>query len=208
MKSYRDYFYPDTETLRNRLGIHDAVALAIAEAELSRARMRQPLQGVTLTAEGLKAIHRHLFQDVYDWAGAFRTVDMVKLRERGQSPVTFAPGARVARVEIPRFFGELASDLAAGAFGNIDPPTFAYRAAVYMADLNIIHPFPEGNGRTQRLFLEQLATRAGYRLDHTRLTAQAWLAAAIDSYGQDFRVRRTLGEHRLMTTLIAQAVAR
>lgn len=206
MKSYRDYFYPGTATLRNRLGIQDPDALATAEAELSRARMRQSLDDVELTADGLKAIHRHIFQDIYAWAGTFRTVDMVKLRERGKAPVAFAPGARVERVEIPRFFGELASDLAGGSFDGLDARTFAYRAAVYMADLNHIHPFPEGNGRTQRVLLALLARRSGYRLAHARLGRDDWLAASIDSFRQDARRKGHFGSHELMSRLIASAL--
>lgn len=205
MRSYRDYFYPGTTVLSNKLGIRDARQLAEAEALLSAARMRQKLD-VPLNADGLKAIHRHIFQDVYAWAGEFRAVDMIKLGEDGRASVSFAPGARIAPIEIPRFFGELQSDIANGSFDGLDARTFAYRAAVYVADLNHIHPFPEGNGRTQRIFLALLAGRAGYRLIDKRLSREAWLAAAIDSFVQDARRKGHFGAHRLMTDLIAKAL--
>ena len=77
-----------------------------------------------------------------------------------------------------------------------------------MADLNHIHPFPEGNGRTQRILLEQMAARAGYRLDHHRIARDAWLEAAIDSYGQDVQAKGQFGPHEKMTALIAAALDR
>lgn len=206
MKSYREYFYPGTDTLQNRLGIRDANELAIAEAELTRHRMRESIGDIPMTPEGLRKTHHHIFQDVYSWAGEFRRVNMVKVQSGGAPSVRFAPGGRVERVEVPRFFGELQSDLKTGIFQGLDRSTFGYRAAVYMADLNYIHPFPEGNGRTQRIFLKHLADHAGYKLDHARIDRQAWMQAAIESYGQQSRGGRQFGAHEKMTALIEKAI--
>lgn len=75
-----------------------------------------------------------------------------------------------------------------------------------MADLNHIHPFPEGNGRTQRIFLELLGRQSGFRLAHVRLGRDQWLAASIDSFRQDARRKGHFGSHELMTGLIASAL--
>jgi len=144
MSGYADrYFYPGTATLINHFGIKDPEELERVEAFYSRLALRQPiLPAIEFTPDGLKQIHHHLFHQIYPWAGEFLTVDMVKLREPGQPPVRFAPGARVARVEIPRFFGELRYDMEVGrSFERLDRKTFGYRAAVYMADLNQIRRF-------------------------------------------------------------------
>ena len=205
MKSYRDYFYPGTYTLQNKLSIKDPKSLEIAERALTTARLFDPVGPIELSAEGLKRVHHHLFQDVYPWAGQFRTVDMVKVVENGPN-ISFAPATHIARLEIPRFFQELNYDLNVNkAFDRLDPRTFSFRAAVYIADLNNIHPFPDGNGRTQRLLLGEIAKRAGYQLDQTKLDRDAWIGGAIDSRGQD--QGRSFGQHSVMTKVIEQAVS-
>jgi len=207
MSGYADrYFYPGTATLINHFGIKDPEELERVEAFYSRLALRQPiLPAIEFTSDGLKQIHHHFFHQIYPW-GEFRTVDMVKLLEPGQPPVRFAPGAHIARVEMPRFCGELRYDVEVGrSFERLDRKTFGYRAAVYMADLNHIHPFPEGNGRTQRILLDHMAARAGFRLHHGRIVRDAWLAATIDSVGQDSRGGQ-FTPHVKMTELIAEAV--
>lgn len=207
MKTYNDYFYPDTDVLKNNLGIRDSEHLAEAEAKLSAFRMREPIpQGADLTAEGLKNTHHHIFQDIYPFAGEFRDVSMVKSQGVGEKGIEFASGSHVDRVEIPRFYGQLQHDLKAGAFDSLDKETFANRSSIYLADLNYIHPFPEGNGRTQRLFLENLADRSGYKFDHQAVTRKDWIDASIESYNNDWsRVEDTskYGPHEKMTQLIA-----
>lgn len=204
MKSYSDYFYPGTDTLKNKLNIRDSGQLEAAERQLTFARLAQPIDSPELSPEGLKRMHHHLFQDLYPWAGQFRTVDMQKVVESGPN-VHFAPAMMVARVEIPRFFRELNSDLNDRNFDNLDPETFSYRAAVYIADLNHIHPFPEGNGRTQRFLLGAIAQRAGYQVDQTKIDRNAWIAGAIDSSGQDRDGE--FGPHRVMTGVIERAIS-
>jgi fido (protein-threonine AMPylation protein) len=76
----------------------------------------------------------------------------------------------------------------------------------YIADLNHIHPFPEGNGRTQRIFLCLLAKRSGFRLVDARLSRDGWLAASSDSFVQDVRRKGHFGAHQHMTALIEQAL--
>jgi cell filamentation protein len=74
-----DYVYPGTTVLRNKAGIQDQTALDAFEADATAVRMlellEQPLEGRFDFAH-LCAIHRHLFQDVYEWAGEIRTVDI------------------------------------------------------------------------------------------------------------------------------------
>ena len=77
--SDRDYCYPpDYTVLRNRLDIRDAPALEAAERELVALRLLEPVPAGDFDLNHLKAIHRHLFQDVYAWAGEVRTVEIAK----------------------------------------------------------------------------------------------------------------------------------
>lgn len=205
MTAYDDYFYPGTYTLQNKLGIRDPDGLEIAERRLTAERARQPMGPIELSGEGLKRIHHHLFQDLYPWAGQFRTVDMQKVVDKGPN-VTFTPAIYVARVEIPRFFNELNIDMNVNkAFADLDPQTFSHRAAIYIADLNNIHPFPEGNGRTQRMLLSEIAQRSGYQLDQTKINREQWIAGAIDSRGQD--QGEHFGPHKVMTGVIQRSIS-
>jgi len=78
------YLYPDSAVLRNLLDIHDEDALNLAEAELSRANMMLLYeQGFSdFSSQGLQAIHKTLFGDVYDWAGEFRLINIQKREQQ------------------------------------------------------------------------------------------------------------------------------
>jgi cell filamentation protein len=112
----------------------------------------------------LKAIHRHIFQDVYPWAGEFRTVNIAR---PGQ--FYFAFTERILPC-LDTVFSGLANDKA------------FTRAAYYMGELNAIHPFRDGNGRTQREFVRQLALKSGYSLNWSRITRSAMTEASIRSF--------------------------
>jgi cell filamentation protein len=72
------YVYPGTRVLRNVENIHDAEELARFERLMTAQRLREGLPNVELSADGYRALHRHLFQDVYDWAGRDRIVEIAK----------------------------------------------------------------------------------------------------------------------------------
>lgn len=73
-----DYCYPGTTVLKNKLDLTDADELDAFEAEVSDARADEELPAGDLDFAHFKAVHGHLFQDVYDWAGKIRTVRMSK----------------------------------------------------------------------------------------------------------------------------------
>lgn len=207
------YCYPGTDgVLINKFNIRDADELAEAEAMIVAAAMieglREPFE---YSPEGLKAVHRQMFAELYPFAGEFRSVNLDKIGEDGHPIVSFAPGYRVERIDMPRFFHDLTKDFEEHrSFDNLDTDTFAYRASVYMADLNYLHPFPEGNGRVQRILLEQMAERSGHGLQHESIDRLDWEEASIDSFGQDQYGAQgqpiQLGPHKKMTAVITQAV--
>lgn len=151
-------------TLRNLLDKQTPGELRTAEDDRVEARMIQldgDLLPVTSDLAHLRAIHGHLFQDVYPWAGETRTVDM--LRPGGP---WFTPW-----VEIESSFAQLAQCVEAqDGLRGLDRATFAERAAEVYNDVNTIHAFREGNGRSQRVWMEDLARGAGYELDWTKVT--------------------------------------
>jgi cell filamentation protein len=156
------YCYPGTDVLRNKAEITNAEDLDAYEGELSTLRsieiLENPVVGQFDLAH-LQRIHLALFQDVYDWAGKIRTVDI----SRGNS--------RFANVRFIEFaandiFNELARK---NWLKGLDADALSKRLAHYLSEINALHPFREGNGRVQRIFISQLSQSAGYQLDYSDL---------------------------------------
>ena len=152
------YVYPGSEVLLNKADIREQGALEAFEADATAIRMLElidnPIPGI-FDLKHLCAIHRHLFQDVYDWAGEIRTVDI----SRGASRF-----ANFGLIE--GYLDQQLRGLASENFLRVaEPDRFVARLAHYMGEINAAHPFREGNGRVQRLFCAQLADQAGYFID-------------------------------------------
>jgi cell filamentation protein len=132
------YVYPGTTTLRNRLGLRNPADLDRIERLYAADRTTQRIPRGSFDLIHLRAIHRHLFQDIYDWAGELRTVEISKGSQQFQFRQYIHTGMADVhrRLERSRFLPALpAAD-------------FAEQAGVIMGDINYIHPFREGNGRT------------------------------------------------------------
>jgi cell filamentation protein len=169
------YCYPGTSVLKNRLGLRNRAELEAFEAEVSAERAAQPLPAGRLSYRHYCAIHRQLFQDVYPWAGRIRTV---RLTKGGNA---FCYPEHIDR-EMRRLFAALAKER---HLRGVDVPTFARKAAHFVAELNAIHPFREGNGRTQLSFLALLSTRAGHPINLRRMEPKEMLDAIILSFDGD-----------------------
>jgi len=163
------YLYPGTQTLRNKLGLQDGGALDRAERRLVALRVAEgqvPIGAFDL--DHLRAIHRYLFQDVFDWAGEIRTVEMSK----DDSVFQFRDYIGTGMADVHRRLAD------ADFLRGLSAQEFAARVAVIVGDINYVHPFREGNGRTQLQYLKLLAAQAGHRLDLTRLDPARWLQAS------------------------------
>ncbi|QWE08158.1 Fic/DOC family protein [Polynucleobacter ibericus] len=156
------YCYPGTDVLRNKAEITNAQDLDSYEGELSTLRsieiLENPVAGQFDLAH-LQRIHLALFQDVYDWAGKIRTVDI----SRGNS--RFA-NVRFIESAANDIFNKLARE---NWLKGLDADTLSKRLAHYLSEINALHPFREGNGRVQRIFISQLSQSAGYQLDYSDL---------------------------------------
>ena len=156
------YCYPGTDVLRNKAEITTAEDLDAYEGELSTLRsieiLENPIAGQFDLAH-LQRIHLALFQDVYDWAGKIRTVDI----SRGNS--RFA-NVRFIESAANDIFNKLARE---NWLRGLDADTLSKRLAHYLSEINALHPFREGNGRVQRIFISQLSQSAGYQLDYSDL---------------------------------------
>lgn len=177
------YCYPGTTVLMNLADIREQALLDDFEAAMTTLRADEPLPRGRLSVSHYKAIHRHLFQDVYAWAGTYRAVRI------SEDDSAFCYPENIAR-EMLRLFIALKEEK---YFSGRSPEAFAADIANFLSTLNAIHPFREGNGRTQMTFLSLLAAHAGHPLDLDRLEPEAFLAAMVASFkGDDTPLERQL----------------
>lgn len=172
------YLNKESGVLRNLLGLKDQAGLDKAESSLSFLRtseMRErPVKGEFDLAH-LQEIHKRLFGDVYDWAGQIRQVEIRKGNTAFALQTAIEGAAR-------QLFALLAQEQQLHGL-NIDK--FSARAGHYLGEINVLHPFREGNGRTQREFMGQLAEASGYKIDWS-VTGQAdMIRASIEAYNGD-----------------------
>lgn len=175
MDAWAEYYWPDSDVLKNKAGLKTAAGLRAFEYDATRLRAEQlraqPIAGNFDTTH-YRAIHRHLFQDVYAWAGEYRRIDFTK--GRASFALVSTPTDTLATWG-ERILGELADER---QFKGLRKGAFVVRLAHHYGALNFWHPMREGNGRATKEFLVQLAKQAGYELAFERIGAKAWNTAA------------------------------
>ncbi len=172
--SSRDpYCYPGTSVLRNKAGIDYADVLSHYEAAHVRSRAEEPWPPGKLDKPHYYALHRHLFQDVYAWAGKARTIRIAK----GGSSFCYPD---YIDGQLDRLFADLRQKR---HLVGLPLDDFAREAAHVIAEVNAVHPFREGNGRTQLAFLRLLCLNAGWRFDASVLERERVIGAMIESFG-------------------------
>ena len=161
--------------LENKLGITDSAELAREEEKLSKKKAVWLFESGTLDAlpvgtfAALQAIHKYLFEDIYDFAGKLRTVNLAKNNFR------FAP---LVYLE--------------AALENIDKmPQSTYEEIIEKyVEMNIAHPFREGNGRSTRIWLDQMLKRGiGQVVDWSRVDKEDYLLAMERSPIKDTEIK-------------------
>lgn len=162
------YLYPGLNVMRNRLGIHlfffkqktayEMTALRAATIELGPLVRGLP---------HLCAIHRQLYQDIFDWAGQLREVDIY------QGDTRFCHFAYIEK-EGNALMQDLEEE---GYLVGLAHEKFVERLAHYYCEINVLHPFRLGSGLAQRIFFEQLALHAGYALSWQGIAVETWKQA-------------------------------
>lgn len=166
------YCYKGTSVLKNRAGLRDADTLEAFELEMSTLRADEPLPAGRFTPAHYKRIHHHLFQDVYTWAGKYRTVRTAK----GGNMFCYPE-------HITSTMDKLFEKPALAAFKpGASAADFLDAATDFLADLNAVHPFREGNGRSQLSLMYLLGQRAGHPLTLTRINRDTFMPAMIASF--------------------------
>ena len=174
IESITDNCYEGTTCLINKLNIRDEKQLNVIEANITLAKIsflqQNPING-NFDFEHYKAIHKFIFEDLYDWAGIPQTVDISK---RATSFVK----------------AENIEELAEACFERLKKSNYFIGTSldVFVDDItdfycvtNNLHPFREGNGRTQRVFLSQLALNAGYEMDFSSIDTDVLILATINA---------------------------
>jgi cell filamentation protein len=163
------YCYPNSYILKNKLNITDPKLLMEAERKIVAVKLfaakESPIQG-NFDLSHFLGIHKFLFEDIYSWAGEIREVNISK----GSS---FCLAIHV-RTSLESIFADLKQE-----------QYLLQRLAHYLGELNAVHPFREGNGRVQRLFIEYLAEKNGYHLDFSMVSSEEMIAASETSIKVD-----------------------
>jgi len=167
---YEKVFYQGTQVLVNELGIRDAATLDAAERLFTDIRITEglPPECAEPTYPAFRAIHRHLFQDLYAWAGAERKYTT------GRGPAPFAVPDQIT----PWMERQFKTFREANELRGLTPDAFTKKAAALINEINAAHPFVEGNGRVQRIWLAGVAERAGYEFSIRPEDREPWYVAS------------------------------
>ena len=168
-----DNCYETTTCLVNKLGIRDEKKLSEIEAGITFAKAvmleETPIDD-DFGFEHFKKIHEFLLCDLYEWAGQVRTVDISKKRTK------FLDAASVESIGTKCF-----AKVREGYFENLPFDEFVKRIAEFYNDVNYIHPFREGNGRTQRIYFTQLIRHYGYDINFADVDTDELMIATIQA---------------------------
>lgn len=168
------YCYPGTNTLINKLDIHDSNKLFKLEKQIVLAKsyiLRQNSNINTFDKKHFLHIHKFLFEELYPFAGKFRTENISK------GEFTFAWWEYIEN-ELDRLLNELKSE---NYLEGLNKKELSKRLSYYLSELNVLHPFREGNGRTIREFIRELAFKNGYVLDLQNTTPEEIFNACVKS---------------------------
>ena len=168
-----DNCYEGTTCLVNKLGIRDEKKLSEIEAQITFAKAvmleETPIDD-EFGFEHFKKIHDFLLCDLYEWAGQVRTVDISKKRTK------FLDAASIESIGTKCF-----AKVKEGYFENLPFDEFVKRIAEFYNDVNYIHPFREGNGRTQRIYFTQLIRHYGYDINFADVDTDELMIATIQA---------------------------
>ncbi|WMJ75738.1 MULTISPECIES: Fic/DOC family protein [unclassified Sedimentibacter] len=168
------YCYANSDVLTNKLNIRDSKILIEAERKLTMLRISDlidtPIEG-EFDLRHLQAIHKYIFQDIYHWAGEIRTVNISK--------GNMFCKAQYIEEQANSIFESLKKDNYLYSLGRDE---MIIKLAYYFSEINALHPFREGNGRSQREFIRELALFFNYRIDFRKIDNNLMLEACKDSF--------------------------
>ena len=169
------YCYKNTKVLINKYDIKDFDTLKKVEKEISAVKIAVLMFSCAVKNvfdfEYFKEIHKFIFEELYEWAGQIRTLRL----EKDGFPFAFPENIEP---ESKRIFSELKTE---NYLQGYDYDIFTKRMAYFMTELNVLHPFREGNGRVNRVFFRKLAEMNGYEINFEYVKKEEYLEAIIKS---------------------------
>ena len=181
----QDGCYENSTVLINKFDIHDESRLKIVEESISTfliAKALKDLPFANVDFDYYKMLHKYVFGDIYEWAGTIRNIDMSKKGTR------FCSAELIGQKGAAIFSRLNASDY----LKKYEHDNFINEFTELYCDLNMLHPFREGNGRIQRLFLTKLLKHIGYAIDFADFDADELMIATIKSVSGDVFMLRDL----------------
>lgn len=169
------YCYPGTSILINKAALKDQILLDAFELEVSSARMESGIPVGEFDFEHFRRVHLHIFQDVYAWAGELRTIRISK----GNSMFCYPENIRSELVKCSDWLTKKKH------LRGLSRVEFAADAAHFLSEVNAVHAFREGNGRTQLSFLAMLAKQASHPIELRAIDPGAFMATMIASFDGD-----------------------
>lgn len=170
----KKYCFTDSSVLKNKLNITDKIMLNEAEREITAIRIMRiedyPIKGI-FDFKHLKDIHFYVFQDIYEWAGQIRTVNISK-----GNVFCYCQNIESYAFEV---FKKLKDEK---FLITLDKKVVFDRLSFYMSEINALHPFREGNGRAQRIFISYLAKVAGYELNFAEISNKDMVEFSINAF--------------------------
>jgi len=182
------YCYPGTNTLINLLDIQDEATLERAERKLTELAIEKiSFAEPPYNFAYVRNIHRILFSEIYEWAGEIRTVDISLGNTRFCTCSRIAPEAGKLFCRLEEF----------AFFINLPKNRLIEKAAEFYTDVNVLHPFRDGNGRVQRILFEHLILNCGYSISWQQVSRQDWIYANIEGFN---------GRNSAMTKIFARCI--
>lgn len=172
----KTYCYPNSKVLINKLNLTDLKELAAAEEEFTMTRLyeleKKPIRG-RFDFEHLCKIHGYIFQDLYEWAGKTRNINISK-------------GNNFCDYRIMPSYGEsIFENYYSDCFeARNNKEQFVRVLSKHYGEVNALHPFREGNGRTQREFARELCLKCGYIFNLRGTTHKQMLEASVKSLSE------------------------
>ena len=174
----RDDCYEGTTVLINKFGIKDDAKLDMVERDITSALIAKayieiPFEDVDF--DFYKNLHYYVFSDIYEWAGKIRNVDMSKKGTRFCPPEKIETSGRA----IFEYLSQMSY------LAKLTDEDFIAEFTELYCRLNYLHPFREGNGRIQRLFLSMLLKNMGKGIDFSKIDADLLMIATIKAVSGD-----------------------
>lgn len=177
--------YPNSSTLINHLGITDSDLLSTAERDISTlAAQSLEFTPPPYNLAYLQHIHKQLFEDIYAWAGIIRRVDISKGGTR------FCTTHRI-EAEATKLFAALEEEQ---YFVSLEREELICKVAEFYGEINMLHPFRDGNGRAQRIMFEHLIVNAGFEISWSNVEIDEWINANIAAVICDYAPLITIFE--------------